>query len=84
MLWVLDFFKLHVSVSSLSSSLNSLSMSSQLFAAWDGVCSSVVACEAAIVVSESRRPSRLRDLLGVGGLLISAKEEIGVFDPLRM
>lgn len=83
MLWALGFFRLHVSVSIISSSLNSLSMSSQLFAAWDGVCSSVVAFEAAMVGSESRRPSRLRDRFGVGGLLISANDETGVFEPLR-
>lgn len=33
--------------------------------------------------SESSRPSKLRDLLGVLGVLDKARDEIGVTDPLR-
>lgn len=70
-------------VSSRCSQTSSLSISSQLRDALDGIRSMEVALLAAAAGSESSRPSRLRDRFGAGGVWWDASGEMGVFEPLR-
>jgi hypothetical protein len=79
-----DFTLSNLTTSSVCLLLKSLSKSSQLFVVWDGVCSVIVAFEAALGGSASRRPSKLRDLFGMGGLPAIARDDTGVFEPLRV
>lgn len=62
----------------------SLSSSSQLRAALDGIRSIKAAFVAVTVGSaESSKPSRLRERFGVDGVLCEARGEMGVLEPLR-
>lgn len=76
-----DFF----SVVSLLVSANSLSSSSQLLVVvWvlDGVLSLSATFTGALTGSASKRPSKLRDLLGATKGLLEAVVDIRVLDPL--